>query len=180
MSDHSSQPGKPPDTPWSHDSLVAWCSYYVVSSLAPASQLAYTSALKSYHEFCHLHQLSPEPAVDSLSFFLTYRSLQLRPQTLSSYLSGICNQLEVFYPQVRELRRAPIVRHTLAGIHRVHGTNARCFPPTFSAWSITINPPNGTMTSFSSRRSYSASTSSYASPSCVPLTTREHLTFKNP
>ena len=66
---------------------------------------------------------STEPTADTLSFFLTYRSHSLHPQTLSSYLSGICTQLEVFYPQVRTLRQSPIVWRTLAGIHRVHGAS---------------------------------------------------------
>ena len=87
------------------------------------------SALKSYHDFCHAHGFPIEPTADTLSFFLTYRSLILCPQTLSSYLSGICDQLEVFYPRVCKLCRLPVVGHTLAGIHCVHSVHIHCKRP---------------------------------------------------
>ena len=124
MSSSASRPRRAPEEPWSTEALILWRSYYVTSSLAPSSRLSYTSALQSYHRFCQLHDFPTKPLADTLSFLLTYRSHSLRPQTLSSYLSGICNQLEAFYPQVRALRQSPIVRHTLAGIHRVHSTSA--------------------------------------------------------
>ena len=101
---------------------MTWRSYYIASSLAPSTCLAYTSALQSYHSFCHLHNFPLDPTVNILGFFLTFCSLNLRPQTLSSYLSGICSQLEIFYPQICELCRLLIVCRTLAGIHCVHGT----------------------------------------------------------
>ena len=125
MSSSDRRPRHEPEVPWSTDALISWRSYYVTSSLAPSSRLSYTSALQSYHRFCRLHQFPTEPTADSLSFYLTYCSHSLRPRTLSSYLSGICSQLEAFYPQVRSLRQSPIVRRTLAGIHRIHGTAAR-------------------------------------------------------
>ena len=124
MSPSDCRPRHAPEVPWSTDELVSWRSFYITSSLVPSSHLAYTSALQSYHQFCQLHHFPTEPMADTLSFFLTYRSHTLRPQTLSSYLSGICSQLEAFYPQVRALRQTAIVRRTLAGIHRVHGVAA--------------------------------------------------------
>ena len=121
MSSYASRPRRKPEVPWLTEALVSWCSYYITSSLVPSSRLAYTSALQSYHRFCHAHQFPPEPTADTLSFFLTYQGHSLRPQTLSSYLSGICNQLEIVYPQVRTLQQSLIVKRTLTGIHRVHG-----------------------------------------------------------
>lgn len=113
------------DSPWTRDQLESWRSFYVNSSLAPSSRLSYSSAVRSYHRFCQDHQFPPEPSVDSLSFYLAYRSHSVCPQTLSTYLSAICNQLELEYPFIRELRQHPLVKHTVLGVHRVHAAPSR-------------------------------------------------------
>ena len=128
MSSPAGQPRQAPDEPWSTKGLISWHSFYVTSSLVPSLCLSYTSA-QSYQRFCRLHNFPTELTADMLSFFLTYQSHSLHPKTLSSYLSGICNQLEVFHPQIRTLWQSPIVHRTLTGIHHVHGTSTRHKPP---------------------------------------------------
>jgi hypothetical protein len=44
------------------------------------------------------------------------------PRSVNSYLSGICNQLEPFFPEVRANRNSALVSCTLAGCMRRFGT----------------------------------------------------------
>jgi hypothetical protein len=45
----------------------------------------------------------------------------LRPDTVSSYLSGLCQQLEPYFPNVRSSRLSPLVERTLKGCRRLKG-----------------------------------------------------------
>ncbi|KAE9391753.1 hypothetical protein BT96DRAFT_1059820 [Gymnopus androsaceus JB14] len=44
----------------------------------------------------------------------------IKPKSISSYLSGICNQLEVFYLNIRRNCLHPIVKQTLKGCKKIH------------------------------------------------------------
>ncbi|KZV91663.1 hypothetical protein EXIGLDRAFT_580532, partial [Exidia glandulosa HHB12029] len=72
-----------------------------------------------------LHNFSTEPTIDTLSFYVTFMSHHVSPRTVESYLSGICNQLESYYPDVRKARNAPIVTRTLAGMKRLRGREVK-------------------------------------------------------
>ncbi|KIJ29980.1 hypothetical protein M422DRAFT_187692 [Sphaerobolus stellatus SS14] len=61
----------------------------------------------------------PEPTTDSLSFFVVYMSHHIKPSSVGCYLSGICNSLEPYYPNVRAVRAAPIVSCSLAGMKKL-------------------------------------------------------------
>ncbi|PBK80682.1 hypothetical protein ARMGADRAFT_1048921 [Armillaria gallica] len=41
-----------------------------------------------------------------LSFFVIYMSYHIKPKSVDSYLSGICNQLEHYFPDVRAIRKS--------------------------------------------------------------------------
>ncbi|KAJ7177479.1 hypothetical protein C8R43DRAFT_1118468 [Mycena crocata] len=41
-----------------------------------------------------------------------------KPKSVNSYLSGICNQLDSFFPEIRARRNGPLVSRTLAGCMR--------------------------------------------------------------
>ncbi|GLB45654.1 hypothetical protein LshimejAT787_2500460 [Lyophyllum shimeji] len=45
----------------------------------------------------------------------------INPRSVATYLSGICNQLEPYFPNVRALRKSPLVTKTLAGCQRLRG-----------------------------------------------------------
>ncbi|GLB41623.1 hypothetical protein LshimejAT787_1002230 [Lyophyllum shimeji] len=45
----------------------------------------------------------------------------INPRSVASYLSGICNQLETYFPDVRTHRKSPLVAKTLAGCQRLRG-----------------------------------------------------------
>jgi len=51
----------------------------------------------------------------------------IRPKSVDSYLSGICNQLEPFFPNIRALRRHRIIARTLRGCKKLRacGTNRK-------------------------------------------------------
>ena len=107
---------------WSRASLQAWRAHYLSNSLSKSSQLSYNAAIRSYLHFCNLHNLPIEPTADTLSFYITFASFYVKPQTLSSYLSGICSQLEPHFPTCRNARNSYLVTKTLAGIKRHHGS----------------------------------------------------------
>lgn len=82
---------------------------------------SYNSAVNSYLTFCKLHNLAPEPSPDTFSLYVTWQSAHIDPKSVDSYLSGICNNLEPYYPDVRKIRKSLIVSRTLKGAKRRHG-----------------------------------------------------------
>lgn len=90
-----------------------------------SSNITYTSALNSYINFCTMHGLSIEPTEDTLSFFVIYMCHHIDPKSVDSYLSGICNQLESTYPNVRAIRKSPLVKNTLKGGKRLFGKGTK-------------------------------------------------------
>ena len=91
-------------------------------SLDASSFGAYTSALNSYLTFCNLHHLPVDPTPDTLSFFIVFLSTYIKPELVNSYLSGICRQLEPFFPDVRRNRNGMLVSRTMTGCMRRFGT----------------------------------------------------------
>lgn len=82
----------------------------------------YGSALNSYLNFIHMHNFPVEPSPDTLSFFVVFMSSHIKPASVDTYLSGICNQLEPYFPNVRNARKTPLVHRTLEGCKRLKGT----------------------------------------------------------
>jgi hypothetical protein len=91
-------------------------------SLDSSSFSTYTSALNSYITFCNLHHFPVEPTPDTLSFYIVFLSSHINPKSVNSYLSGICRQLEPFYPDVRQNRKSVLVSRTMAGCLRRFGS----------------------------------------------------------
>jgi hypothetical protein len=84
-------------------------------ALERSSILSYSSALQSYLSFCSAHDFPPDPTPDTLSFYTVYISHFLKPNTVKSYLSGICSQLESTYPDVRHHHAHHFVIQALRG-----------------------------------------------------------------
>ncbi|THH15422.1 hypothetical protein EW146_g5063 [Bondarzewia mesenterica] len=74
--------------------------------------------------FCKLHAFPITPTEDTLSFFIVYMSHHIQPDSVATYLSGICNRLQPFFPHVRDVRAAPLVSRTLTGCLKLY-----CTPP---------------------------------------------------
>jgi hypothetical protein len=81
----------------------------------------YNSALNSYLTFVKIHDFPVEPTPDTLSFFVVFMAHHINPRSINTYLSGITQQLEPYFPAVREARNSSLVRRTLQGCMRMHG-----------------------------------------------------------
>lgn len=104
------------------DRLINERSISLGYSLDTSSFGAYTSALNSYITFCNLHNLPIDPTPDTLSFYVVFLSSHIEPRSVNSYLSGICRQLEPFFPDIRKNRKTILVSRTMAGCMRRFGT----------------------------------------------------------
>jgi hypothetical protein len=119
VSSRSRQPARPV---WTRERLEHERAIAIGSSIDASSAAAYSSASNSYITFCNAHGFPIEPTVDTLSFYTVYMSSFIKPTSVDSYLSGICNQLEPFFPNVRTIRRHHIVQRTLRGCKKMRGT----------------------------------------------------------
>jgi hypothetical protein len=104
------------------DRLIYERSIALGLSIDENSNNTYTSHLNSYLTFCKLHCFPVEPTEQTLSFFTVFMSSHIKPDSVDSYLSGIANQLEGFFPDVRKNRNSILVSRTLAGCKRRFGT----------------------------------------------------------
>ncbi|KIY45302.1 hypothetical protein FISHEDRAFT_49739 [Fistulina hepatica ATCC 64428] len=113
---------QPPRMPWTIARLQFERAIAIGASIDQSSALAYTSALQSYIAFCRMHQLPIEPTPDTLSFYIVYMSHHIKPSLVNSYLSGICSQLEPFFPTICQARTTTIVCHTLQGCLKLYSS----------------------------------------------------------
>ena len=82
----------------------------------------YGSALNSYLNFVKLHDFPLEPTPDTLSLFTVYMCHHIKPGSVATYLSGICQQLEPYFPNIRAARNSALVHRTLQGCKRLRAT----------------------------------------------------------
>jgi hypothetical protein len=113
---------QPHQEPWTLDHLVHERSIALGLAINNSTHLTYTSALNLYLMFCKIHNFPIEPTEETFSFFIVYMSTHIKPDSVNSYLSGICNQLEPFFPNVRQRRASILVSQTLAGCQWRFGT----------------------------------------------------------
>jgi hypothetical protein len=64
-----------------------------------------------------------EPTAETLSLYTVYMCHHIKPDSVDTYLSGICHQLEPYFPEVRQIRKARLVHRTLEGCKRLRGTH---------------------------------------------------------
>ncbi|KAH9858113.1 hypothetical protein C2E23DRAFT_713780, partial [Lenzites betulinus] len=65
------------------------------------------------------HSFPIDPTPDTLSLYATFMCHHIEPRSVDSYLSGICSELETFYPTVRAARSSALVSRTLKGFKRL-------------------------------------------------------------
>jgi hypothetical protein len=116
---------QPIRTPWTLERLVHAQAVTLTHAVSRSTKLSYNSATNSYLAFCHMHHCPIDPTPDTLSFFAVYMCHHINPKSVDNYLSGICNNLEAFFPDVCHARNSPLVSKTLAGCKRLHGRPAR-------------------------------------------------------
>ena len=68
-----------------------------------------------------MHNFPVEPTADTLSFFTVYMSHHIKPSSVDNYLSSICQQLEPYFPSVRDARKSMVCKRTLTGCKRLQG-----------------------------------------------------------
>jgi len=63
----------------------------------------YRSILNSYLNFIKLHDFPFKPTTNMLSIFTVYMCHHIKPGSVATYLSGICQQLEPYFPKIAQL-----------------------------------------------------------------------------
>jgi hypothetical protein len=106
---------------WTRERLLHERSIAMGQSIDTSTWKNYGSALNSYLTFVRIHDFPVEPTPDTLSFFTVFMCFYIKPDSVDSYLSGICHQLEPYFPSVRSIRKSMIVKRTLAGCKRLRG-----------------------------------------------------------
>src|SRR5260221_6547406 len=66
-----------------------------------------------------------QPTVKRLCFYIVYMLHFIKPTSVKSYLSGICADLNPFYPDVHSIRASKLINHTLAGCTKLYGSPAK-------------------------------------------------------
>lgn len=107
---------------WSRERLLRERALALGQAIDKSTTKTYSSSLNSYLTFVRLHDFPVEPTPDTLSFFIVYMCHHINPKSVSSYLSGVCQQLEPFFPDVRKARQTPLVERTLKGCRRMKGS----------------------------------------------------------
>lgn len=117
---HSSLPSRQPvRKAWSRDRLLRERAIALGLAIDTSTLKNYSSALNSYLSFVCLHGLPVAPTPETLSFYAVFMSHHIEPRSVSTYLSGICQQLEPYFPDVRSARRSPLVERTMKGCLRL-------------------------------------------------------------
>ncbi|KAI0822599.1 hypothetical protein BC628DRAFT_1412127 [Trametes gibbosa] len=119
MNSTSCRPRQPARTVWTLQRLVHKRAIALGHALDASTKLSYSSALNSYLNFIHIHAFPMESTANTLSLYATFMCHQIEPRSVDSYLSGICSELEAFYPAVRAARSSPLVSRTLKGFKRL-------------------------------------------------------------
>jgi hypothetical protein len=113
---------QPPRAAWPRDRLLRERAIALGLAIDTSTLQSYSSALNSYLTFVRLHNLPVEPTPDTLSFFVVFMSHHIEPRSVSSYLSGICQQLEPYFENVRRARHSPLVEKTMKGCLRLYSS----------------------------------------------------------
>ena len=114
---------------WSHECLKHARALVLGSAIDASSTAAYSSALNSYLSFCRSHNFPINPTPDTLSFYTVYMAHHIKPASVDSYLSGICNELKPFHPDVWKNRHHHLVTRTLQGCKKLCTVPTTCKCP---------------------------------------------------
>ena len=107
---------------WTRERLLRERAIALGQAIDISTWKNYGSALNSYLTFVRLHNFPVEPTADTLSFFTVFMCHHIKPDSVDTYLSGICHQLEPYFPSVREIRKSMLCKRTLTGCKRLRGT----------------------------------------------------------
>jgi hypothetical protein len=142
---HARQPIR---EPWTHERLVQERAISLGQAINISTWKNYRSALNSYLLFIRMHNMLVEPTPDALSLFTVYMSHHIKPDSVDTYLSSICQQLEPYFPHVCEARKSCLVHRTLQGCKQVRGT------PTMQKQALIIEDLNRVCITYSQNPSH--------------------------
>ena len=111
---------QPPQEVWTRERLIRERAIALGQAVDNSTWKNYGSALNSYLNFIKMHEYPLEPSPNTLSLFTVYMCHHIKPDSVGTYLSGICHQLEPYFPNVRTSRNSALVHHTLQGCKRIH------------------------------------------------------------
>ncbi|TFK78868.1 hypothetical protein K466DRAFT_534203, partial [Polyporus arcularius HHB13444] len=120
MTTRPARPRRPERQPWSLERLLHERALALEHALDKSTHSSYSSALRSYLSFCDRQHFTIEPTEQTLSLYVIYECHHIEPRSVDSYLSGICSELEPFYPNVRKIRSSTLVSRTLRGGKRLY------------------------------------------------------------
>ena len=86
---------------WTLEHLNAELTINLGMAIDCSTHGTYTSTLNSYITFCCLHDFGIKPTPCTLALYVTFQSTHINLKSINSYLSGIANQLETHFPEVR-------------------------------------------------------------------------------
>lgn len=121
----SSSTRQPTRVPWSREEFIRGRNIVLGLATDHSSLSTYNSHLNSYVAFCSMHNFPIDPTPDTLSFFVVYMSHHIDPRSVGTYLSGICDRLEVYFPDVRSNQNSSLVSKTLAGMKKLRSKPIR-------------------------------------------------------
>ncbi len=133
---------QPSREPWPMDRLLRECAIALGNTIEPAMLWTYNSALTPYLTFIRTHNLPTSPSEDTLSFYVVYMSHHISSRSVTTYLSGIVQQLEPFYPLIRDIRNSKLIQRTLQGCLK------SCAQPTRRKSALTISDLTNILTQF--------------------------------
>ena len=113
---------QPPRNAWSREKLLRERAIALGYAIELSTFHTYNSHLQSYLSFCKIHNFPIDPTPDTLSFFVVFMSHHIKPQSVATYLSGICNTLEPHFPHVCSARNSSLVSRSLAGMRKLCGS----------------------------------------------------------
>src|SRR5882762_9328520 len=122
-----------PRKAWTRERLLHERALALGQAIDISTWKNYGSALNSYLSFVQIHNFPVEPTPDTLSFFTVFMCHHIKPDSVDTYLSGICQQLEPYFPSVRDIRKSMLCKQTLTGCKRLRGV------PTKRKRALTIN-----------------------------------------
>jgi hypothetical protein len=112
---------QPPRLAWTRERLLHERAIALGQAIDTSTWKNYGSALNSYLTFVRIHDFPVEPTPDTLSFYTVFMCHHIKPDSVDSYLSGICQQLEPYFPSIRDIRKSVLCKRTLTGCKRLMG-----------------------------------------------------------
>ena len=133
---------------WTRERLIHERAIALGQAVPNSTWKNYGSALNSYLNFVKMHDYPLDPTPDTLSLFTVYMCHHIKPDSVGTYLSGICHQLEPYFSDVRSSRNSALVHCTLQGCKRIRAV------PTSRKRALTIGDLETVVDALSSSTDY--------------------------